>query len=192
VACTISLEGRRPLVSELQALVVPTTLAMPRRTAQGLDASRLVILVAVLERRAGVGLSGRDVFAQTAGGMRVTEPAADLAICLALASAAKDRTVPADMIALGEIGLGGEIRPVPQPSRRLAEAVRLGFRRALVPPGTKVPDGITAIETASVAEAIRAIEPHGGSTSGRPRRAGSSSGATAPGVTPSVEAGGPR
>ena len=94
VACTVSLEGRRPLVTEVQALVVPTGVAVPRRTAQGLDAGRLAILVAVLDRRARIGLAGNDVFAATAGGVRITEPAADLAVCLALASAARDRQVP--------------------------------------------------------------------------------------------------
>jgi DNA repair protein RadA/Sms len=140
VACTVSLEGRRPLVTEVQALVVPTGVAVPRRTAQGLDAARLAILVAVLDRRARISLAGNDVFAATAGGVRITEPAADLAVCLALASAARDRLVPPDLITFGEIGLGGEVRPVPQLPRRLAEAARLGFRRALVP-ATGLPDG---------------------------------------------------
>ncbi len=136
VACTVSLEGRRPLVTEVQALVVPTGLAMPRRTAQGLDPGRLAILVAVLERRARVSLGSSDVFAATAGGVRLTEPAGDLAVCLALASSAKDWQVPADLVAFGEVGLGGEVRPVPQLPRRLAEAARLGFRRALIPAGS--------------------------------------------------------
>ncbi len=109
VACTVSLEGRRPLVTEVQALVVPTGVAVPRRTAQGLDAGRLAILVAVLDRRARIGLAGNDVFAATAGGVRITEPAADLAVCLALASAARDRQVPSDLITIGEVGLGGEV-----------------------------------------------------------------------------------
>jgi DNA repair protein RadA/Sms len=133
VACTVSLEGRRPLVTEVQALVVPSGLAIPRRMAQDLDQGRLAILIAVLERRARVSFSGHDVFAATAGGVRLTEPAADLAVCLALASAARDWQVPADLAAFGEVGLGGEVRPVPQLERRLAEAARLGFRRALVP-----------------------------------------------------------
>jgi DNA repair protein RadA/Sms len=124
VACTVSLEGRRPLVTEVQALVV-------------------AILVAVLDRRARIGLAGNDVFAATAGGVRITEPAADLAVCLALASAARDRQVPSDLITIGEVGLGGEVRPVPQLPRRLAEAARLGFRRALVP-ATGLPKGIRA------------------------------------------------
>jgi DNA repair protein RadA/Sms len=95
----------------------------------------------VLDRRARIGLAGNDVFAATAGGVRIGEPAADLAVCLALASAARDRQVPSDLIAIGEVGLGGEVRPVPQLPRRLAEAARLGFRRALVP-ATGLPKGI--------------------------------------------------
>ena len=161
VACTVSLEGRRPLVTELQALVVPTGMAMPRRTAQGLDAGRLAILVAVLERRARIGLAGNDVFAATAGGVRITEPAADLAVCLALASAARDRQVPSDLVTFGEVGLGGEVRPVPQLPRRLAEAARLGFRRALVP-ATGLPDaarsaGIELDPVLSVAESLAVL-----------------------------------
>jgi DNA repair protein RadA/Sms len=164
VACTVSLEGRRPLVTEVQALVVPTGVAVPRRTAQGLDAARLAILVAVLDRRARIGLAGHDVFAATAGGVRITEPAADLAVCLALASAARDRQVPADLVTFGEVGLGGEVRPVPQLPRRLAEAARLGFRRALVP-ATGLPDAArTAAEieldpVESVAESLSVLAP---------------------------------
>jgi DNA repair protein RadA/Sms len=161
VACTVSLEGRRPLVTEVQALVVPTGMAVPRRTAQGLDAGRLAILVAVLDRRARIGLAGNDVFAATAGGVRITEPAADLAVCLALASAARDRQVPTELITLGEVGLGGEVRPVPQLPRRLAEAARLGFRRALVP-ATGLPDaarnaGIELDPVGSVAESLSVL-----------------------------------
>jgi len=161
VACTVSLEGRRPLVTEVQALVVPTGVAVPRRTAQGLDAGRLAILVAVLDRRARIGLAGNDVFAATAGGVRITEPAADLAVCLALASAARDRQVPAELVTFGEVGLGGEVRPVPQLPRRLAEAARLGFRRALVP-ATGLPDaartaGIELDPVGSVAESLSVL-----------------------------------
>jgi DNA repair protein RadA/Sms len=165
VACTVSLEGRRPLVTEVQALVVPTGVAVPRRTAQGLDAGRLAILVAVLDRRARIGLGGCDVFAATAGGVRITEPAADLAVCLALASAARNRQVPSDLITIGEVGLGGEVRPVPQLPRRLAEAERLGFRRALIP-ATGLPKGIekgAGIEldpVGSVAESLSVLAPN--------------------------------
>jgi DNA repair protein RadA/Sms len=166
VACTVSLEGRRPLVNEIQALVVPTSLAMPRRAAQGLDPGRLVILVAVLERRARVSLHNRDVFSATAGGVRVGEPAADLAVCLALASAARDQPLPADLVLLGEIGLGGEVRPVPQLQRRLAEAARLGFRRAFVPQqargqrggadAARLP-GLEIVQVGSIGEALGAL-----------------------------------
>ena len=161
VACTVSLEGRRPLVTEVQALVVPTALAMPRRIAQDLDPGRLAILVAVLERRARVSLSGQDVFAATAGGIRLTEPAADLAVCMALASAAKDWQVPAELVAFGEVGLGGEVRPVPQLERRLAEAARLGFRRALVPEANDVGkvkvEGLALTPIGSVSEALAVL-----------------------------------
>jgi DNA repair protein RadA/Sms len=164
VACTVSLEGSRPLVNEVQALVAPTSLAMPRRAAQGLDPGRLVILVAVLERRARVSLHNRDVFAATAGGVRIGEPAADLAVCLALASAARDQMLAADLVLLGEVGLGGEVRPVPQLPRRLAEAARLGFRRAFVPRPARdhgvlppSPPGLEAVPVMSVTEALRAL-----------------------------------
>jgi DNA repair protein RadA/Sms len=161
VACTVSLEGRRPLVTEVQALVVPTALAMPRRIAQDLDPGRLAILVAVLERRARVSLGGQDVFAATAGGIRLTEPAADLAVCMALASAAKDWQVPAELVAFGEVGLGGEVRPVPQLQRRLAEAARLGFRRALVPAASGAAamkaEGLALTPVGSVSEALAVL-----------------------------------
>ena len=158
VACTVSLEGRRPLVTEVQALVAPTAAPMPRRTAQGLDPGRLAILVAVLERRARVALSGQDVFAATAGGVRVSEPAADLATCVALASAARDWEVPSDLVVFGEVGLGGEVRPVPQLPRRLAEAARLGFRRALVPAGQDA-GGLATVEVDSVSHALATLLP---------------------------------
>ncbi|HWD44001.1 MAG TPA: DNA repair protein RadA [Actinomycetota bacterium] len=171
VACTVSLEGRRPLVTEIQALVVPTGVAVPRRTAQGLDAARLAILVAVLDRRARISLAGNDVFAATAGGVRITEPAADLAVCLALASSARDRQVPPDLITFGEIGLGGEVRPVPQLPRRLAEAARLGFRRALVP-ATGLPDaarGSADIDLDPVGSVAESLSVLATATPGAPR-----------------------
>jgi DNA repair protein RadA/Sms len=158
VACTVSLEGRRPLVTELQALVVDTGAQMPRRIAQGIDPARLTILVAVLERRGRVPLSGKDVFAATAGGVRVSEPAADLATCLALASAARNWQVPSDLVVFGEVGLGGEVRPVPQLPRRLAEAARLGFRRALVPSGQD-DGGLPTVEVDSVSHALATLLP---------------------------------
>ncbi|HUR17583.1 MAG TPA: DNA repair protein RadA [Acidimicrobiales bacterium] len=128
-----AMEGQRPLLVELQALVAPSNLPMPRRSAQGLESGRLALLLAVLHRRAHVSTEKSDVYASAVGGVRVTEPAADLALGLALASAVADRPVPADVVACGEVGLAGEVRQVAQMGRRLAEAARLGFRRAVVP-----------------------------------------------------------
>jgi DNA repair protein RadA/Sms len=179
VACTVSVEGRRPLVTEVQALVSPTGLAIPRRMAQDLDQGRLAILIAVLERRARVSFSGHDVFAATAGGVRLTEPAADLAVCLALASAARDWQVPADLVAFGEVGLGGEVRPVPQLGRRLAEAGRLGFRRALVPAADPAEAGGLAVTpVGSVAEALTVVG--GAAALPRPRSATARAATAAP------------
>jgi len=133
VAVTLALEGRRPLGCEVQALVVETKLANPRRVASGLDSGRLGLLVAVLQQRARVDMRQLDVYASSVGGLRLTEPAVDLALCLAIASSRLDRPVPRDLLALGEVGLAGELRLVSQTERRLAEGRRLGFRRALVP-----------------------------------------------------------
>lgn len=133
VAVTLALEGSRPLACEVQALVAPTSLANPRRAASGLDGQRLHLLAAVLERRAQVALGEADLYASTVGGLRLTEPAVDLALCLAIASSRTERAVPAGLVALGEVGLAGELRLVAQTERRLAEAARLGFTRALLP-----------------------------------------------------------
>ncbi len=161
-----AMEGRRPLLVELQALVVPTKLPQPRRSAQGLDAGRLSLLVAVLERRAGVVVAGSDVYASAVGGVRIVEPAADLALTLALASSVTDVVIPADVVACGEIGLAGEVRQVAHLSRRLAEAARLGFRRALVPASAPDgPAGLQLLRVATVAEALAAV---GISASSRP------------------------
>ncbi len=139
-----AMEGHRPLVVELQALIVPCCSAVPRRSARGIDATRVSLLLAVLHRRAGLSLGASDVYVSAVGGARVAEPGADLALCLALASAAADRPLPPDMIACGEVGLAGEVRQVAQTSRRLNEAARLGFRRAMVPVGAGVPAAIEA------------------------------------------------
>jgi DNA repair protein RadA/Sms len=133
VGVTIALEGRRPMACEVQALVNSTTLTNPRRVASGLDGQRLNLLVAVLQRRADVNLTGSDVYASSVGGVRLTEPAVDLALCLALASSAGERPVHAGIVALGEVGLAGELRLVGQIQRRLSEAARLGFTGAVVP-----------------------------------------------------------
>jgi DNA repair protein RadA/Sms len=130
---TVTMEGRRPLLAELQALVAPTELPSPRRTVSGLDSGRVSMVLAVLERRCRVPVGRRDVYASTVGGARVTDPSADLAIAVAVASAATNATLGPRTIAIGEVGLAGELRRVPGTERRLAEAARLGFTDALVP-----------------------------------------------------------
>jgi DNA repair protein RadA/Sms len=132
---TVTVEGTRPLPAEVQALVGPTEAPQPRRTSSGLDPYRVAMVLAVLERRLGARLGGCDVFTATVGGIRLVDPAVDLALMLAVASAAGDKPLPAGLVALGEVGLAGELRPVRDVRRRLAEAARLGFTRALVPAG---------------------------------------------------------
>ncbi|MDO8121817.1 DNA repair protein RadA [Isoptericola sp. b490] len=155
---TVTLEGRRPLATEIQALVVPSQLSNPRRTTSGVDSSRLAMVLAVAQRRAALPLGDRDVYVSTVGGARVTEPGSDLAVALAVASAATDQRLGTDLVALGEVGLAGEIRTVLGLGRRLAEAARLGFHRAVVPSGTSasesVPDGLELLEAAHLAEAV--------------------------------------
>jgi DNA repair protein RadA/Sms len=133
---TVTLEGRRPLVAEVQTLVCESNAELTRRVTSGLDSSRVGMMVAVLQRRAAVATGKRDIYAATVGGVRLTEPSVDLAIALALASAVSNLSVPPSLIAIGEVGLAGEIRRVAGLPRRLAEAERMGFRRAIVPPGS--------------------------------------------------------
>jgi DNA repair protein RadA/Sms len=128
-----SMEGSRPILIELQALVVPTNFGIPRRTAQGVDANRISLLVAVMEKRLGVHLSNQDIFLNIAGGMRVEEPAADLGMIAAIASNFRDQLVDPETVVFGEVGLGGEVRGVSQPEARTKEAARLGFKRCLLP-----------------------------------------------------------
>ncbi|MDQ3763896.1 MAG: DNA repair protein RadA [Actinomycetota bacterium] len=142
-AVTVVVEGKRPLLGEVQALVADSALANPRRAVSGLDSARVAMILAVIERRGGVRLAGSDVYTATVGGMRVVEPAADLAIALAVASAAGDLLLAPHTVAIGEVGLAGEVRQVTGLRRRLAEAARLGFRHALVPPDN-VADGGSA------------------------------------------------
>jgi DNA repair protein RadA/Sms len=123
----IAMEGRRALPVEVQALIVATQAPQPRRVVNGVDASRVAMLLAVLERRCGLKLSSSDVYVSTVGGIRLQEPGADLAIALAIASAVKDQALPATLAAIGEISLAGEIRPVSSATQRAAEARRLGF-----------------------------------------------------------------
>lgn len=132
-AIVASLEGRRPLLVELQALTIPTAYGLPRRVSTGIDANRLALLLAVLERRGGVETNKDDVYLNSAGGMRLKETAVDLGVIAAVASAARNRALPPDLFFCGEVGLGGEVRPVGRIEARLKEAATLGFARAVVP-----------------------------------------------------------
>ncbi len=182
-AVAITIEGTRPLLVEVQALASPTSFGNPRRTANGLDFNRLLLTIAVLTRRVGLNLGEQDIFANVVGGLQVEEPAADLAVVVALTSSIWDQPVPADMAFVGEVGLSGEVRSVGQLEPRLNEASRLGFRKVIVPrrlgrnrpddPGFAVPKDLETIQVRSVREAIDAVlgpRPSGRSqTSGRPR-----------------------
>lgn len=149
-------EGRRPLLLELQALHAASRGAAPRRVAQGLPASRLALLVAVLEKEIGPELSGGDVFVSTVGGVKVSEPAADLALCLALASSFAAAAIDEETVVFGEVGLAGEVRTVPGAVRRLEEAARIGFSRAIVPVSTPEVPGVLLERVSSLAEALAA------------------------------------
>ena len=158
-AVVAAMEGRRPLLVEVQALVTPTRTSFPKRSAEGLDGGRLDLLLAVLNQRAGLDLSGSDVYALAAGGVRVAEPAADLALALAVASALTETPVPPDVVACGEIGLAGEVRQAGHVERRLTEAARLGFRRAVVPASSPDPPvGMTAVRVGTLREAVAALD----------------------------------
>jgi DNA repair protein RadA/Sms len=153
VAC--SMEGQRPLLVEAQALVTPSPQMLPRRTGQGIDQNRLALLIAVLRERADIDLSNCEVFASSIGGVRLTEPAADLPLALALASAYGEVPIPSDVVAIGEIGLAGEVRSVAYGARRLSEAVRLGFTTAVVPMSfSEKVAGMELIKVATVQEAV--------------------------------------
>ncbi|MEU3963875.1 DNA repair protein RadA [Streptomyces buecherae] len=156
---TVTLEGRRPLVAEVQALTVDTQIPSPRRTTSGLETSRVSMMLAVLEQRGRISALGkRDIYSATVGGVRLTEPAADLAIALALASAASDTPLPKNLVAVGEVGLAGEVRRVTGVQRRLSEAARLGFTHALVPGDAgKIPPGMRVLEVADIGEALRVL-----------------------------------
>jgi DNA repair protein RadA/Sms len=156
-AVLATLSGTRPLLVETQALVHPTSFPSPRRMAVGLDANRVVLLVAVLERFARLGLADRDVFLNVVGGLALREPAADLAVAAALVSAERGVALPADAVYLGEIGLLGEVRPVGGLEARLREAAAHGFRRAFVPSGVRTRSEIATIGIASVEELAAAI-----------------------------------
>jgi DNA repair protein RadA/Sms len=154
---TVTLEGRRPLLAEVQALVGPSSLATPRRASSGLDSSRVAMVLAVLERRSDIRLQAADIFTATVGGARLTEPASDLALLLAVSSAVRNLPLPSGTVAIGEVGLAGEIRRITGLQRRLAEAERMGFAQALVPPDPgPVPAGIRVVEVGDVGSALEA------------------------------------
>ncbi|SDX09938.1 DNA repair protein RadA/Sms [Amycolatopsis xylanica] len=156
-AITVTVEGKRPLLGEVQALVSSTSMPQPRRAVSGLDASRVSMVLAVLEKRGGVKMGDKDVYTATVGGMKITEPAIDLAVVLALTSSVQDVPISPRLVVVGEVGLAGEVRRVPNVGRRLAEAARLGFTHALVPPDSgKLPDGIRVLEVGDVASALNA------------------------------------
>ena len=159
---TVAMEGRRALLTEVQALIGAPVAGSPRRTVSGLDSARLAMVLAVLQRRnSQLRLHDREVFAATVGGIRVTEPAADLAMALAVGSGGLNLAIPPDLVALGEVGLTGEVRRVGAVPRRLAEAARLGFRFALVPPGCgpgatgPAPAGMQVTEVATINAALQ-------------------------------------
>jgi DNA repair protein RadA/Sms len=139
-AIAVTMEGTRPLLVEVQGLTSPTSFGHPRRTANGVDYSRLLLTIAVLSRRVGLRLSDQDVFVNIVGGLRVDEPAIDLAVAAAIASSARDRVLPADLALIGEVGLSGELRAIPRLSARLREAGKLGFRRVVIPESPRMPE----------------------------------------------------
>lgn len=159
-AIVVTMEGTRPLLVELQGLTSPTQFGNARRTPNGVDFNRLLLVAAVLTRRVGIQLSEQDVFINVVGGLKIDEPAADLAIAVAIASSMKDVPVRADAVVLGEIGLSGELRWVSQLETRLREAAKLGFKMAVVPRrlrrGEPWPEGIQVVEARSLKEAIQA------------------------------------
>ncbi|ASR38322.1 DNA repair protein RadA [Prauserella marina] len=156
---TVTVEGKRPLLGEVQALVGRSTLNQPRRAVSGLDSSRVSMVLAVLEKRGRIQLGDKDIYTATVGGMKVTEPAVDLAVALAVSSAFTDTALSPRLVAIGEVGLAGEVRRITGVGRRLAEAVRLGFTHALVPPDAgPMPEGIQALEVGDLAGALHAVK----------------------------------
>ncbi len=162
----VTMEGRRPMLAEVQALVTPTPAERPRRTTSGLDGSRIAMVLAVLQQHCGVRLHTHDVFASTVGGAKVTEPASDLAVAVAVASATRGAPAPMGVVAMGEIGLAGELRRVRDLPQRIAEAARLGFAVAVVPAERRDPavvsvprtiEGMRVIEVSDVQSALRLL-----------------------------------
>jgi DNA repair protein RadA/Sms len=159
---TITIEGQRALTAEIQSLVAPTTNPNPRRGVSGLDSARSAMLIAISERAAKLRLYDKDVFLATVAGMRISDPSTDLAVCLAVISAAQGQPVPLDLIAIGEVALSGDIRPVPMLAERVNEAARLGFHRLLVPRGSRArlngrTPAATLVEVANLDDALSTL-----------------------------------
>jgi DNA repair protein RadA/Sms len=157
----VTMEGTRPILVEVQALSTPSAFGLPRRNANGLDTNRLQLLVAVLQKRVGLGLGTQDVYANVVGGLRILEPAVDLAVAVGIASSLRDRPVDRNAAVIGEVGLSGELRTVNQLDRRIGEASRLGFTRMIVPEGSRKAgtpqlDGLDIVRCRTAAEAIEA------------------------------------
>ena len=151
----VTLEGTRPLLVEVQALTSTTGNAQPRRTANGFDVNRLLMLVAVLSKRVGLPLFNQDIFVNVVGGLRIGEPAADLAVALAIVSSYRNQRIDPSLVVVGEIGLSGELRSVSQLDRRLSEAAKLGFGQALTPGTLRTPvDGLEITSVRSLVEAV--------------------------------------
>jgi DNA repair protein RadA/Sms len=152
------MEGSRPVLAEVQALVAKTTFNVPRRTADGFDFNRAVLLMAVSEKRGGMKLSAFDAYINVIGGLKLDEPGADLPLVLAVASSYRDQPIQSDLVAIGEVGLTGEIRSVAQINKRLAEVARLGFKHCIIPKNTSekliIPEGLTVFMTKNIREAI--------------------------------------
>ena len=159
-AVTVTLDGKRPLIGEVQSLLAkPANPGAPRRAAvSGIDQARVAMIIAVLEKRAMVPIGAMDIYLSTVGGMRLTDPSSDLAVAMAMASAFTDRPLPATTVVIGEVGLAGDLRRVTGMDRRLAEAARLGFTTALVPTGCgPAPKGLRTLESATIGDALRAM-----------------------------------
>ncbi len=160
-AIAITMEGTRPLLVEMQALTSPTSFGNPRRTPNGIDMNRLLLISAVLSKRLGLKLWEQDIFVNVVGGIKISEPASDLATALAIASSYYDRPIPADLAIVGELGLSGEIRRVGQLGARLNEAAKIGFKRALIPRlrrgGEELPRDLQIIEARSLSDAMRNV-----------------------------------
>jgi DNA repair protein RadA/Sms len=160
-AIAVTMEGTRPLLVEIQGLTSTTSFGNPRRRVNGVDFNRLLLTVAVLSRRVGLRLSDQDVFVNVVGGLRVDEPAVDLAVAAAIASSARDRALPVDLALMGEVGLSGELRAVPQLTARLREAAKLGFKRALVPKRVsreeQFEQGLEVVRVRTLSEALKTM-----------------------------------